>query len=325
MRSSDEAWLALLLLSLALSLGTALVAFRRRNDTAAARSFVAIPLCHALWTALEIVGLAVRSVDGKLLINGLEWVAGLGMVAASVWFASEYIGRKFRVELWGWVLLAPCPIILMLIGEPFDHRFHPEAWVRLIPEPASLEYDWGWAEISLITYGCLMSLVACALVVSRFARWPRHNPTELIVVVAGLGLAPTAALVSLALGVRWFSQRDVMPLVFGASDLIVALGLLHRRVFELAPLALETVVAALPDGVVVCDRHGSIVEVNAALAAILPLPQGRVLGTRASADVRRVGAHRRGQRWPARARRNRGLRAAAGRWSVARRAGAGWT
>ncbi len=96
-----RAWLALLLLSLALSLGTALVAFRRRNDTAAARSFVAIPVCHALWTALEIVGLAVRSVDGKLLINGLEWVAGLGMVAASVWFASEYIGRKFRVELVG--------------------------------------------------------------------------------------------------------------------------------------------------------------------------------------------------------------------------------
>ncbi|MFL5305536.1 MAG: PAS domain-containing protein [Polyangia bacterium] len=277
-----RAWLALLFLSLALSLGTALVAFRRRHDTAAARSFVAIPLFHALWTALEIVGLAVRSVDGKLLINGLEWVAGLGMVAASVWFASEYIGRRFRIEVWGWVLLAPCPLILMLIGEPFDHRFHPEAWVRLIPEPASLQYDWGWAEIALITYGCLMSLVACALVVSRFARWPRHNPTELIVVVAGLGLAPTAALVSLALGVRWFSQRDVMPLVFGASDLIVALGLLHRRVFELAPLALETVVAALPDGVVVCDRQGSIVDVNAALPSILPLPAGRVLGTRAS-------------------------------------------
>ncbi|MES1166190.1 MAG: histidine kinase N-terminal 7TM domain-containing protein, partial [Verrucomicrobiota bacterium] len=129
-----KSWLAFLLLSLALSLGTAVVAFRRRNDTAAARSFAAIPMCHALWTALEIVGLAVRSVDGKLLINGFEWVAGLGMVAASLWFASEYIGRKFRVELWGWVLLAPCPLILMLIGEPFDHRFHPEAWVRLIPE-----------------------------------------------------------------------------------------------------------------------------------------------------------------------------------------------
>ncbi|HVY39183.1 MAG TPA: PAS domain-containing protein [Polyangia bacterium] len=277
-----RAWLALLFLSLALSLGTALVAFRRRNDTAAARSFVAIPLFHALWTALEIVGAGVRSVDGKLLINGFEWLAGLGTVAASVWFASEYIGRRFRLELWGWVLLAPVPIILMLLGEPFDHRVHPEAWVRLLPEPASLEYNWGWAEISLITYGCLMSLVACALVVSRFARWPRHNPTELIVVVAGLGLPPAAALVSLALGLRWFSQRDVMPLVFGASDLIVALGLLHRRVFELAPLALETVVAALPDGVVVCDRQGSIVEVNAALSAILPLPKGRVLGTPAS-------------------------------------------
>src|SRR5947208_16503443 len=79
-----KSWLALLLVSLALSLGTAVVAFRRRKQTAAALSFAAIPLCHVLWTALEIVGSQVHSVDGKLFISGVEWMTGLGMVAASL-------------------------------------------------------------------------------------------------------------------------------------------------------------------------------------------------------------------------------------------------
>ena len=96
-----SSWLGPLLASLVLSLSTAIFAFRRRKVTPAANAFAAIPLSHAAWTSLEIASLLTPSLQWKLLFNGIEWLTMLAMIAASIWFAYEYSGQRFRIEAWG--------------------------------------------------------------------------------------------------------------------------------------------------------------------------------------------------------------------------------
>jgi two-component system cell cycle sensor histidine kinase/response regulator CckA len=276
-------WLVPLFASLALSLTTAFFAWRRRKVTPAARSFAALPLCHAAWTSLEIVNLSVTSLDLKLFLSGAEWLIGLAMIGAGLWFATEYIGRGFRLEIWGWFLLAPLPLILMLLGEPFHHRLHPEAWVRAAPLPSSLEYTVGRVEMGLMAYGGILSLVAGGMVLTRLARARPHELRDMAVVMIGLALPPVLGMLSVALGLRWFYQRDTMPLIFGVADLVVAVGLFRRRVFELPPLALEAVVDGLADGVAICDNSGRIVDLNPALVRILRIPSTTMLGASAAA------------------------------------------
>jgi two-component system, cell cycle sensor histidine kinase and response regulator CckA len=277
-------WLLPLVASLLVSLAMAFVAWRRRAVARAARAFVAVPLCHALWTTLEILNVSTTSLDLKLFISGAEWLASLAMVGAAIRFASEYIGRGFRVETWGWFLVAPLPLILMLIGEPFHHRLHPEAWVRLAPLPCSLEYSFGWIEIVLIAYGGVLSLVPGGLVMSRLPRARPHELPGMAIVLLGLALPPVLGFLSLLVGLRWFYQRDTTPIIFGVADLVVVAGLFRRRVFELPPLALEAVVDGMADGVAICDVTGRIVDLNPALEGILRIPRATMLGASA-ADV----------------------------------------
>ncbi|HXJ23918.1 MAG TPA: histidine kinase N-terminal 7TM domain-containing protein [Polyangia bacterium] len=276
-------WQLPLLASFAVSLATAFFAWRRRSKTPAARSFVALPLCHAAWTALAIATLSTTSLDIKLFISGAEWLAGLAMIGAGLWFASEYVGRGFRLETWGWFLLAPLPLVLMLLGEPFHHRLHPEAWVRITPPPSSLEYTFGWAEIALMAYGGVLALAAGGMVLTRLARARLHELRDMTVVMIGLALPPVLGMLSLVLGLRWFYQRDTTPIVFGLADLVVAVGLFRRHAFDLPPLALEAVVDGLADGVAICDTSGRIVDLNPALERILRIPSATLLGASAAA------------------------------------------
>ncbi len=275
-------WLLPLTASLVVSLATAFFGWRRRALTPAARAFVALPICHALWTALEMLNLSTSSLDLKLFLSGAEWLIGVAMVGTGLWFAAEYVGRGFRLETWGWFLLAPLPLILMLIGEPFHHRLHPEAWVRTMPLPSSLEYDFGWVEIALVAYGGVLSLIPGGLVLGRLARARPHEVRDMAVVMVGLMLPPVLGILSLVLGLRWFYQRDTTPMIFGAADLVVAVGLFRRRAFELPPLAIEAVVDGLADGVAICDTNGRIVDLNPALERILRIPCRNMLGASAA-------------------------------------------
>src|SRR5262245_35424798 len=252
-------------LSMGVSLATAVFAYRRRDRVPSARAFALIPLSHAAWTGLEIAEILAPNLASKLFFDGLGWLPGLGMVAGSLWFGYEYAGRRVKPGLWLAILGLPLVAIALLITEPWHHRVHPDAWVRVDRIPPSLEYAWGWIDWSLIAYGLVMVGVACALVVRRLVRAPAAYIGQTAIVLTGLGLAPVAGLVALALGVRSFGQRDPAPIVFGLADLVVAFGLFSRSLFDLAPLACEAVVAGLADGVLVCDQDGRIVDANAAL------------------------------------------------------------
>ncbi|HVZ85537.1 MAG TPA: histidine kinase N-terminal 7TM domain-containing protein [Polyangia bacterium] len=278
-------WLGPLTASLVVSLATALFAFQRRKHTPAARAFALVPLSHAVWTTLQIAVLASRSLQAKLLFTGGKWLAGLGIVAGTLWFAHDYSGRKFRLSVWGWLLVLPLPLIGILMVEPLTHHVHPDAWIAWAHNPPSLEYSWRWPEVGLIAYGCVMFTVAGGLVVHRLSM---QNPAYIeqgLIVLIGLALPPAAALVALALGLRSYDQRDPTPLVFGTADLIVAFGLFRRRLFDLAPLALEAVVKGLTDGVVVCDDAGRIVDHNPAFGRMLDLGPASLVGRPAAAAL----------------------------------------
>jgi PAS domain S-box-containing protein len=279
---AGHGWLWSMILSMGVSLATAVFAYRRRRRVPAARAFALIPLSHAAWTALEIAEILAPTRDAKLFLDGLGWLPGLGMVAGSLWFGYEYVGRRMPRGLWGPILALPLVGIALLVTEPWHHRLHPDAWVRTDRVPASLEYTWSWVDWGLIAYGFVMVGAGCALVLRKLVRQPAYYVSQTLIVLTGLGLAPVAALVALALGLRSFGQRNPAPVVFGLADLVVAFGLFAHGLFDLTPVACEAVVAGLDDGVVVVDRAGRVVDANASLCAVLGCKSSDLIGRLAS-------------------------------------------
>jgi hypothetical protein len=62
---------------------------------------------------------------------------------------------------------------------------------------------------------------------------------------------------------------DLTPLAFGASGLILYLGIIKFEIFDMVPIARSFIVDEIKVCVVVTDRTGKIVDINKAPEAFL--------------------------------------------------------
>ncbi len=266
--------------SAAVSAVAAVAAFSRRKRVAAALAFASIPLSHALWTALNVAELAAPSIEGKMFFDGLQWWPGIGVAVGSLWFATSYAGQSPRRVAWWLLLLIPMPALIVEVAAP--RWVHPDAYLRYDLPLVTLDYRLCWVDWALTTYGLLPIAAASALLVRCVVREHAAQLRQMLFVFVGLVLPPMAAMVALAFRVRVLGQRDPTPLVFGIADLIVAYGLFRTRLFDLAPLARDTLVAGLSDAIVVCDGTGRIVDANPALERHLGIKPGDAIGKSAA-------------------------------------------
>jgi PAS domain S-box-containing protein len=254
----------------------AVAAFSRRKRDPAALAFASIPLSHAIWTALNVGELLVTSIDSKMFFDGLQWTPGIGVAVGSLWFATTYAGQPPRRVAWWVLLLVPAPALIIQVVAP--RWVHPDAHLRYDLPLITLDYQLSWLDWALTTYGFLPIAAASALLVRRVVREHTAQLRQILFVFVGLALPPVAAMVALAFRVRVLGQRDPTPLVFGIADLIVAYGLFRTRLFDLAPLARDTLVAGLSDAIIVCDGAGRIVDANPALERHLGINPSDAIG-----------------------------------------------
>ena len=259
-----------------ISAGTAALAFSRRHKVPAALAFSSVPLSHALWTALNVAELLAPTTGGKLIFDALQWLPGLGMVVGSLWFAHQYVGHPLRPRLFWLLLILPLPAIAVQIAVPWT--IHPDAWIRFDQVLPTLEYRFVWLDWALLLYGYVLIVASCVLVGRRLMRGHVSQLGQAVCVLIGLLLPGLASLVAVAFQVRVLGQRDPTPLVFGAADLILGFGLLRTKLFDLAPVARDALVAGLADAILVCDQQGRIVDVNPALCSWLELHPADIIG-----------------------------------------------
>lgn len=262
--------------SAAVSAVAAVAAFSRRKRDAAALAFASIPLSHAIWTALNVGELLAPTIDSKMFFDGLQWTPGIGVAVGSLWFATTYVGQPPRRVAWWVLLLIPTPALIVQVVAP--RWVHPDAHLRYDLPLVTLDYQLAWLDWALTTYGFLPIAAASALLVRRVVREHTAQLRQLLFVFVGLTLPPMAAMVALAFRVRVLGLRDPTPLVFGVADLIVAYGLFRTRLFDLAPLARDTLVAGLSDAIIVCDGAGRIVDANPALERHLGIKPSDAIG-----------------------------------------------
>ena len=195
---------------------------------------------------------------------------------------------------WWVLLLIPMPALIVQVVAP--RWVHPDAHLRYDLPLVTLDYRLSWLDWALTTYGFLPIAAASALLVRRVVREHVAQLRQMLFVFAGLALPPMAAMVALAFRVRVLGQRDPTPLVFGVADLIVAYGLFSTRLFDLAPLARDTLVAGLSDAIIVCDGAGRIVDANPALERHLGIKPADAIGKPVGAGLRALAGAGRGMR-----------------------------
>lgn len=236
---------------------------------------------YALVSGLEAVAL---DPSVKILLSKLEHVAinTLGLLFALLaWSFVRTEGRlRYRLVL----MLAALPVVNTAMAA--TNEWHDLIWSGFTPGPPGsgvLVYHYGpWFFVTLTTVYGYLAVAAYGLV-----RWARRQTSlqrrQVTVIVAAMAV-PWVASVLYVFRLLPVEGLNLAPMAFAGTAAILGWSLLPTRPFELVPLAQRALVKNLPDGMLVLDTEGRVVDTNPAARVLLGLA-GEVAGREVGALV----------------------------------------
>ena len=285
----QQSWPTWLLVLIAGGVAAVGIAAWRRRALPAAPWLAGLCLAATVWTLADGLGAAAVPLTLKVTFTKIECLGVLAIGPCWLLMVRAF-ARRPPLHGRGLVVLLLTPLVCVPV---VTANWRGLVWptVSVVTTPAGVEgrYPFGPALWVVIVYTYLLVTIGVVWLV-RAARSssPAYRRQALaLVAVATLPLIANA--VDQA-GLSPFAQDiDLAPLAFGLGVLLLGWMLLRERFLEIAPLARETLLRTLPDGVLVMDQHGRIVEVNPGACSLLE----------AHVETLRGPVHTALDRWPA--------------------------
>jgi PAS domain S-box-containing protein len=251
----------------------ALYLWRRRTTTKGALPLALVALLLALWCLGGAAEVAATDAAAQRAWFLLRDALTIPSVVLAFWFAVEYAGLERVLTR---------PVVAVLAGVTIAH-----VGLDLV-DGGALTWSsvwWNGAQVQgtrtplgLAFAGVVVLLFVCstAVLLLLFVRSPVHRtPVALILVgqVAIRVLYPIGAFNLV------FVPNIVSGVVgFDCVALMYAVALFRFRLFDLVPVARETILARMPDGLLVLDARARIADANEAALRLIGRERSSVLG-----------------------------------------------
>ena len=170
------------------------------------------------------------------------------------------------------ILAAPSIILGILILTNDSHHL---IWTRIVFD-GMIDMDRGLINWWFIVYAYLLSLLQLMVLVRLFLNSPRHRW-----VAAGLLAAPFIIRGTYAFTLSGCSCATVIdPMTVAATVAVMpyAIAVFHYNMFYVVPIARDTVLETMPNGMMVLDVGNRVVDINAKAKGILGLMTSKISG-----------------------------------------------
>ncbi|RMF42725.1 MAG: diguanylate cyclase [Anaerolineae bacterium] len=231
------------------------------------------------WLVSNTVELLVHSPEGTLFASHITYIFIALFPVTFFQFALEYTQSSWRTKIHKWyALLYIMPVLTILMAFRLGNN---NLWMKV----AYPEY-FGLVSIRVLSYGrwfwvhtaysYLLTLCGWGLLAHMyFARLhTTRRASRLILVGVLLAFVTNLAYVLKLLPIT----KDYTPISLAVSDILIILGVLRERLFDLRPLAALTVSENLGDGIFLLDAEEHIIDVNKAGEALLQMRRSDIIG-----------------------------------------------
>lgn len=238
-------------------------AWRRRALSPAADSFIITMLFAAGYSSVAALEAAAVTLSHKLVWAAFEYVAVGGTVVSFVLFAfhftqqQRWLTRRRAALLW--------VIPAFNLGLVTTNAWHGLVWIDFLPGPAGSNqivyvHGPGFYWLMLSMYGQIL-FGSFILLRAAFYHSILYRRQSLLAVLGAL--VPLLSSIAYALGLTP-PGLNFVPMSFLFTGLIYFINLFHFGMLDLIPIARDTMVEKMNDGVLVMDNLGRIVDMNPA-------------------------------------------------------------
>ena len=285
---------ASLLLSSVVAAGLFYFVWRRRGGPGSIPLLILIAACFT-WSATNYLQFRGDTLEWQLFFTNLQYFGIVTIPLAWFAFALRFGLNAAPLSRLKILLLGIIPLVTL--GLVWTNQWHGLMWhdVSLGQSGPFLVVfktygAWFWV-FAAYAYGLL--LIGALLLIRRIFQRPYLYRNQSIALV-------TACLIPIIWNVLYIfrllplPQSDLTPPAFTLSSLAIAVGVLRYRFLNLVPVAREIVVENMSDGMVVVDRNGYVVDINAAAASMFNLTSSDTIGRHAT-EVLRISAEEYGR------------------------------
>ena len=265
-------------------LSSLLVAFFswKNRKSPGALAFMASVLLETLWLAGYMFELSSTTLAEKLMWDKIEYIGALYAPIFLLVFAFQFTKRRVNLST-----LVP---VLLVISTIFQILIFVDFWPELTYANPRIEdglpfaefrYDFGAITTLANIYAQALSLTYIGILVAAFFNQRNLFREQLIIVTVGTAIPVLGVILALFIGIEFANQRDVSPLMFAFSNVVIAWGIFRKRLFNVAPIARELLFQKMNNILIILDETDRILDVNPAAR--------KILGYREKEDL--IGTH----------------------------------
>ncbi len=279
MRFQYSPYVLPLLAAAILSGGMTFYVWRHRRVSGGVIPLFCLTIAITVWSigyALEIAGadLATKVFWGKFQYIGIVSIPLFWLIFA---LTHTYQSRRFSHRMM--FLLGIVPLITLALT--FTTETHGLVWSVIAVQRAgtfsALKLGHGlWFWINW-AYTNILLLVGTVLIVRSIIRGQYVYRGQAAVLLIGV-FVPWVGNALYILGLSPIPYLDLTPFAFTFSSVAIVWGIFGSRLIDMVPLARDTVVEEMKDGMFVLDVEGCIVDANAAARRLIGQPNSRLVG-----------------------------------------------
>lgn len=264
-------------ISLAILIATVvncLVAYNswQRRKAKSGLYFAVAMIAATFWTLVAALDYAAVPVALKISFAKLEYLSYTCALAFFTAFALSYAGYEdWLKKTWVKLLLIGLPAVTTLLA--WTNDLHSWVWSGFTPNPAAdnvliFEHGPAFTLIAAVGYGLILVILVSLLAASLKGTSLARRQARLLL---GALLALVASNLIYLLDIFNIPGVDWSSVAFSIVGVLFLFALYGSRFMDIVPIARNTLIEHMDDGVVVLDMRGNLVDFNPAAQAILGL------------------------------------------------------
>ena len=231
-----------------------------------ARTFALFMTAVTIYVLGYSMELSSRSLDAMLFWNKIEYIGILAFPTTYMFFTAQFTGHENWMTRRNLILVFILPAVLLII-KFFDTRFHliyAAAEVDATGLIPLLSFTRGPLYLAVAAYNVIMVSVGNYLLLQKWrsASLLYRRQTSVMLAAALILYLVYGFYLSGILIIPSLKHLDLNPFVYSLWGLAIGAAIFQYGMLDLAPVARDTVVEMLSDGILVLDPQFRLVDAN---------------------------------------------------------------
>ncbi|MCP4140144.1 MAG: diguanylate cyclase [Chloroflexi bacterium] len=282
----DQYFLFVILAPIAaiISIWTAVYAWHRRLVSGAWMLSLAL-LAITGWLFSSTLELTAATAQATILIAKLSYLFILSAPIFLLGFALEYTGKEKWISYPRFILFWIIPTITFFLVQTND--LHGLIWFNysVVPVNQTLQVlritaygSWFWLQAA---YNYSLIITGVVIISNQYIRANILYRKQMGWIILG-AVSPLTFNLIYILRLIPTLKKDFSPLAFAFACLSLAIGIFRHRLLDIMPIARNTIIENMEEGMIVLDIEGRMIDINPVARRLLFPSDQEVTGIGAS-------------------------------------------